>query len=247
MAGAGALAAQLAGPALQVGFGVYNAVKGNQVKKEGEAGIADARQSMEDTKYADYNQAYYDELQRRESVGLPQEQLMALQQGADRAAGVALSTSEDRRGGMMGIGRAQNSLSDAYRDIGLADVAQRQQNAQAVLGEMSDRGYNSYNEKQDINQLDMSLAEQKRQEGRSQQAAGFQGIVGGVGQAAPFIAGAFGGGGGKQFRQVASPTQGVNISGQNQQVTGLPQNPYYNPTYMGGGFSGGQGITYTEK
>lgn len=250
----------LAGPALQAGFGIYNAAQGASTAKRAERDRLAAREAMEDTRYADYNQAYYDELQRRASVGLPQEQLNAMQQGADRAAGVALATSEDRRGGLMGIGRAQTSLSDAYRNIGLADVAQREQNAQAVLAEMSDRGLNSYTEQQGLNAYDLNLAEQRRQEGLSQRQAGFQGILGGVSQAGAMGAQMLGGGidwgaaGGGQSavnqqnamvtqRATASPTQGVNMTGQ-QQVTGLPQNQYYNPTYGGGGFGGGQGISY---
>jgi len=185
--------AALAAPALHAGFGIYNAIQGNNARKEGEAAKLDARESIANTKYADFNQAYYDELQRRQGVGLQQEQLTSMQQGADRAVGAGLAVSEDRRGGLMGVGRAASSLADAYMNIGLADVAQREQNAQAVLAEMSNRGTSNYNEAQNLNMYDLSEAEKMRMEGLSQQQAGFQNILGGVSAAAPIIGGMAGG------------------------------------------------------
>ena len=155
-------------------------VKANKAKKEREQ----ARDALADTKYADYNQAYYEELQRREQVGLPEEQRQYMEQQAERAAGVGLAATEDRRGGLMGIGRSQAGLSNAYRDIGMADVAARQQNAQQMLGEMGYRGAQTYQEQMQLNQLDYSTAEQQRQEGLSMQQAGIQTLATTGGQAA---------------------------------------------------------------
>ena len=183
------MAAGLAGGAVQAGLGIYGAIKGAQVAKQAEQDRLAAREEIANTKYADYNQMYYDELQRRASVGLPQEQMMAMQQGADRAAGVGLSVSDDRRGGLVGIGRAASGLANAYSQIGLADVAARQQNAQMVLGEMSNRGQQTYGEVQQLNQYDLATAQQRRIEGIQQQQAGLQSIVGGVANAGTFLGG----------------------------------------------------------
>lgn len=256
--GAASMIAGLAAPAFQTGLGIYQAVQGNRQRKRAEEELADVRQQMEDTTYADYNQAYYDELNRRAQVGLPQEQMLAMQQGADRAAGVALATSEDRRGGLMGIGRAQSSLADAYRNIGLADVAQREQNAQMVLQEMSDRGVNTLQEQRDLQSLDYGVAREQRQEAMQRSQAGMQNLMGGVTAAGNFLGGMFGGSenpfnaAGKgaagvaqqtaavQARSQASPTQGVNIAGQTPVVGIAP--PAYNQ--MAYGFGTGQGISY---
>ena len=155
-------------------------VKANKAKKEREQ----ARDALADTKYADYNQAYYEELNRRAQVGLPEEQRQYMEQGAERAAGVGLAATEDRRGGLIGIGRSQAGLSNAYRDIGMADVAARQQNAQQMLGEMGYRGAQTYQEQMQLNQLDYGTAEQQRQEGLSMQQAGIQTLATTGGQAA---------------------------------------------------------------
>jgi len=183
------MAAGLAGGAVQAGLGIYGAIKGAQVAKQAEQDRLAAREEIANTKYADYNQMYYDELQRRANVGLPQEQLMAMQQGADRAAGVGLATSEDRRGGLVGIGRAASGLANAYSQIGLADVAARQQNAQMVLGEMANRGQQTYGEVQQLNQYDLAIAQQRRIEGIQQQQAGLQSITSGVANAGTFLGG----------------------------------------------------------
>ena len=159
---------------IQTGFGLGQATAGYLKSHEAEFKKADVRQQMEDTRYADYNQAYYEELNRRAQVGLPEEQKQYMGQGAQRAAGVGLAATEDRRGGLIGIGRSQAGLSNAYRDIGMADVAARQQNAQQMLGEMGYRGAQGYQEKMQLTQLDYAAAEQMRQEGLAEQQAGLQ-------------------------------------------------------------------------
>lgn len=159
---------------IQTGFGLGQATAGYLKSREAEFKKADVRQQMEDTRYADYNQAYYEELNRRAQVGLPEEQRQYMEQQAERAAGVGLAATGDRRGGLMGIGRSQAGLSSAYRDIGMADVAARQQSAQQMLGEMGYRGAQTYQEGMQLNQLDYAAAEQLRQEGLGEQQAGLQ-------------------------------------------------------------------------
>ena len=60
---------------IQTGFGLGQATAGYLKSHEAEFKKADVRQQMEDTRYADYNQAYYEELNRRAQVGLPEEQV----------------------------------------------------------------------------------------------------------------------------------------------------------------------------
>ena len=143
----------------------------NKAIREAEDAEKAAIEGMKDTKYADYNQSYFNELQRRSSVGLQQEQMTAMQQGADRAAGVGLQTTGNRRGGLMGIGQAQTSLADAYRNIGLADVAQREQNTQSMLGEWGNRGQMSYGEGMRDSGMDLALAGRNREEEIQKQQA----------------------------------------------------------------------------
>jgi hypothetical protein len=172
----------LAMAAIQTGIGLSQvaagATKQSRALRDREVAIGD----LEDTRYADYNQAYYNELQRRESVGLPEAQRQYMEQQAERAAGIGLAATEDRRAGIMGIGRAQAGLAQSYTNIGMADVAAREQNAQRVLGEMGQRGMQTYQEQMQLGQLDLSLSEQARQEGLSQQQAGLQSTMTGLGQ-----------------------------------------------------------------
>jgi hypothetical protein len=95
----------LAMAAIQTGIGLSQVAAGankqSRALRDREVAIGD----LEDTRYADYNQAYYNELQRRESVGLPEAQRQYMEQQAERAAGVGLAATEDRRAGIMGIGR----------------------------------------------------------------------------------------------------------------------------------------------
>jgi hypothetical protein len=172
----------LAMAAIQTGIGLSQVAAGankqSRALRDREVAIGE----LEDTRYADYNQAYYNELQRRESVGLPEAQRQYMEQQAERAAGVGLAATEDRRAGIMGIGRAQAGLAQSYTNIGMADVAAREQNAQRVLGEMGQRGMQTYQEQMQLGQLDLSLSEQARQEGLSQQQAGLQSTMTGLGQ-----------------------------------------------------------------
>lgn len=195
----------------KAGMGLYQQHKGKKDKQAAEKEALQVREDMGNTKYADYNQAYYEELKRRSDVGMPDEQRLAMEQGADRAAGVGLSVSDDRRGGMMGVGRAAASLSDSYRNIGLADVAEQNANAQQMLGEMSNRGQSTYNEQQNLLGMDLANARSLRQEGIQRQQAGRQ-----------------------EFNN--SIDQGLNVAmAAGQMMTGMPMGQ--TPTGGGGGMN----------
>jgi len=172
---------QLALGAIQTGIGLSQVAGGANKQSRANRDIDTAIGEIEDTRYADYNQAYYNELQRRESVGLPEAQRQYMEQQAERAAGVGLAATEDRRAGLMGIGRAQAGLAQSYTNIGMADVAAREKNAQRVLGEMGQRGMQTYQEQMQLGQLALSRGEQARQEGLSQQQAGLQSTMTGLG------------------------------------------------------------------
>ena len=167
--------------AIQTGIGLSQVAGGANKQSRANRDIDTAIGEIEDTRYADYNQAYYNELQRRESVGLPEAQRQYMEQQAERAAGVGLAATEDRRAGLMGIGRAQAGLAQSYTSIGMADVAARERNAQRVLGEMGQRGMQTYQEQMQLGQLALSRGEQARQEGLSQQQAGLQSTMTGLG------------------------------------------------------------------
>ena len=147
--------------AIQTGIGLSQVAGGANKQSRANRDIDTAIGEIEDTRYADYNQAYYNELQRRESVGLPEAQRQYMEQQAERAAGVGLAQS--------------------YTNIGMADVAAREQNAQKVLGEMGQRGLQTYQEQMQLGQLALSRGEQARQEGLSQQQAGLQSTMTGLG------------------------------------------------------------------
>ena len=180
-----------------------------------------------------------------------------MEQGANRAAGVGLAVSDDRRGGLMNVGRAATSLADSYRTIGLADVAQREQNAQMVLGEMSNRGTSSYNEMQNLYGYDLANARSLRQEAIQKQQAGMQEFSSTIDQGvnvalagASMMTGGMGGGvgmgGGQQMSQsapTAPPVQSyiVDPMYSNQPINlgtaynGTPTN-IPTPSYWGGGY-----------
>jgi hypothetical protein len=210
----------LAMAAIQTGIGLSQVAGGATKQKRAERAREVAIGELEDTRYADYNQAYYEELQRRAQVGLPEEQRQYMEQQAERAAGVGLAATEDRRAGLMGIGRAQAGLAQSYTNIGLADVAARERAAQAVLTEMGQRGAQTYQEQMQLGQLDLSLAEQARQEGLSQQQAGLQSTITGLGQIATVAGGGgqtpnlYGQGTPNQFSNY-TPPQNLSLSQNN--------------------------------
>lgn len=202
----------LAMAAIQTGIGLSQVAGGATKQKRSERAREAAIAELERTGYADYNQAYYEELQRRAQVGLPEEQRQYMEQQAERAASVGLAATEDRRAGLMGIGRAQAGLAQSYTNIGLADVAARERAAQAVLGEMAQRGAQTYREQMQLGQLDLTIAEQARQEGLSQQQAGLQSTMTGLGQ----IGALYGGGGQTPDLYGQGTTQGTPQVSANQ-------------------------------
>jgi hypothetical protein len=146
------------------GLAVAGGVKLYNQYKDAQAEEKKAIQDLKNTDYADYNQAYFEELQKRATMGLPEEQKRYAEIQADRAAGVGLQATEDQRGGLMGIRQTQMGLSDAYRSIALNDAQARVTNQNAYLGELSNRGQMGYQEAQAAGNVDLALAGRKRQE-----------------------------------------------------------------------------------
>lgn len=231
----------LAMAAIQTGIGLSQVSGGATKQKRAERAREVAIGELERTRYADYNQAYYEELQRRAQVGLPEEQRQYMEQQAERAAGVGLAATEDRRAGLMGIGRAQAGLAQSYTNIGLADVAARERAAQAVLGEMAQRGAQTYREQMQLGQLDLTLAEQARQEGLSQQQAGLQSTMRGLGR----IGALYGGGGQTSDLYGQGTTQGTPQVSANQFSNYTPpQN--LSLSQNNSPFANGTGLNYSQ-
>ena len=166
-----------AAPALiQGGTGLVNSVVG---------GIKTGRalNEMESTDYNDYTQQYFNELQMRARQGLPTESMDYAETGVDRAFGAAQSNMEDRRAGLIGLGQSSMGLADAYRQLAAQDAEMRVQNQQQMLGEMSNRATNTYNEDMGMANVRLALARGQRQEGLAGTGAGMQTSVNQAGAA----------------------------------------------------------------
>jgi hypothetical protein len=166
-----------AAPALiQGGTGLVNSVVG---------GIKTGRalNEMESTDYNDYTQQYFNELQMRARQGLPTESMDYAETGVDRAFGAAQTNMEDRRAGLIGLGQSSMGLADAYRQLAAQDAEMRVQNQQQMLGEMSNRATNTYNEDMGMANVRLALARGQRQEGLAGTGAGMQTSVNQAGAA----------------------------------------------------------------
>jgi hypothetical protein len=166
-----------AAPALiQGGAGLVNSVVGGI--KTGQA-----LNEMESTDYNDYTQQYFNELQMRARQGLPTESMDYAETGVDRAFGAAQTNMEDRRAGLIGLGQSSMGLADAYRQLAAQDAEMRVQNQQQMLGEMSNRATNTYNEDMGMANVRLALARGQRQEGLAGTGAGMQTSVNQAGAA----------------------------------------------------------------
>ena len=162
--------------AIGVGQAIYGGIKGRKARKEAD----EARDKLASIKYSDENQRYFSDLTNRSKYGLEDSQRQYLEQGADSAAGMALNQAGDRRAGLMGIGASQQRLSDSYRQIGQMDVSEKLRKEEERLAELNKRGEISYQEKQDIGNLDLSLARGERQEMNKLSQVGIQNAFGGL-------------------------------------------------------------------
>jgi hypothetical protein len=166
-----------AAPALiKGGTGLVNSVVGGI--KTGQA-----LDEMESTDYNDYTQQYFNELQMRARQGLPTESMDYAETGVDRAFGAAQNNMEDRRAGLIGLGQSSMGLADAYRQLAAQDAEMRVQNQQQMLGEMSNRATNTYNEDMGMANVRLALARGQRQEGLAGTGAGMQTSVNQAGAA----------------------------------------------------------------
>ena len=148
-----------AAPALiQGGTGLVNSVVGG-------INTGKALREMEGIDYNDYTQQYFNELQMRARQGLPTESMDYAETGVDRAFGAAQTNMEDRRAGLIGLGQSSMGLADAYRQLAAQDAEMRVQNQQQMLGEMSNRATNTYNEDMGMANTRLALARGQRQEG----------------------------------------------------------------------------------
>ncbi len=161
---------------IQGGTGLVNSVVG---------GIKTGRalNEMESTDYNDYTQQYFNELQMRARQGLPTESMDYAETGVDRAFGAAQTYMEDRRAGLIGLGQSSMGLADAYRQLAAQDADVRIRNEDQMLGEMSNRATNTYNEDMGMANVRLALARGQRQEGLAGVNAGIQTSVNQAGAA----------------------------------------------------------------
>lgn len=164
-----------AGFALNPIGGAYakNIVAGKEAQKEAEKAIED----LKSIDYIDYNKEYYNQLMQRANLGLYEPQRQYMEDQADRAAQVGLQTMDNRRSGLIGLGSAQTSLADAYRNIALQDIQARETNKQAQLQELANRGMQTYQEDAGAANIDLSLARMNRQEAAAANQALSQNVV----------------------------------------------------------------------
>jgi hypothetical protein len=165
---------------LKAAYGVGQAIAGHIKDKRAQGDVDQARGDLETTRYGDLNRAYYDRLTERSRFGLDSEERRYLEDQAERASGIGLRAAEDRRAGLMGIGRSTRRLSDAYRQIGIQDINEKTRKEEAQLAELNNRGNMAYNERMGLANLDMALARGDRQEANRLTQAGAQNIASGL-------------------------------------------------------------------
>lgn len=170
----------------QIGMGMSRSAKARREQQE-------RMKNLEGIRYSDETQDYYNMLAQRSKEGLPSEQLDAARMGADRSGALALGAMGDRRAGLMGIGQVQGGLSDAYRQIAMADAQQRMVNEQAFIAETGNRGMQSYNEKMGIENMYLADARTRRREGQQMLQAGMQTVANAGGALATGMQGMGGG------------------------------------------------------
>jgi hypothetical protein len=142
--------------------------------------LEEQQKAIEDLKsidYIDYNREYYNQLVQRANLGLYEPQRQYMEDQADRAAQIGLQQTEDRGAGLIGIGRAQTSLADAYRNIAMQDIQAREANKQMQLAELANRGMQTYQEEAGAANIDLSLARQNRQEEIQKRQAMTQNLI----------------------------------------------------------------------
>lgn len=169
--------------ALTAGMGLYEMYQGSQAKKQAERDQQEAIDRLEGTDIRDFNRPAMNQLLMRSRQGLPEESMTYAERGAERAAGAALGSMEDRRMGLAGIGQAQQSLSDTYTQLASMDAQQRLANEQNYIAAQQQEAQQAYQQEMDLANTQLALARANRLEGNEQRNAGLQNAFQGVGLA----------------------------------------------------------------
>jgi len=162
------LALALAPAAIQAGTGIYQAVKGNQLRNSMDRPTYEIPQEILDS---------LTDAQIQALRGMPAEQKQQYIDNVMRSQQASLDAMGDRKAGLAGLAGVQQTAVDAYRNMLSMDAQQRQANEQAlqntrgVVAGFRDKSFD-YNQAQPYQET-MAAAE-------AMTGAGMQNIMGGV-------------------------------------------------------------------
>tara|TARA_R100000995_G_scaffold48023_1_gene22882 strand:- start:8555 stop:9319 length:765 start_codon:yes stop_codon:yes gene_type:complete len=162
------LALALAPAAIQAGTGIYQAVRGNQLRNSMDRPTYEIPQEILDS---------LTDAQIQALRGMPAEQKQQYLDNVMRSQQASLDAMGDRKAGLAGLAGVQQTALDAYRNMLSMDAQQRQANEQAlqntrgVVAGFRDKAFD-YNQAQPYDQT-MAAAE-------GMTGAGMQNIMGGV-------------------------------------------------------------------
>ena len=159
---------------------LYQGIEGARAKKEGEAATKEAINRLENTDIVDYNRPVMSQLLNRSRTGLPSESLAYATQGAERAAGAALGTLEDRNYGLAVIGQAQQTLADTFTQLAGMDANQRLMNEQAYITAQQQQAQQAYQQELDLANIGLAMGRADRAEGVEMQNAAIQNLFQGA-------------------------------------------------------------------
>ena len=162
------LALALAPAAIQAGTGIYQAVRGNQLRNSMDRPTYEIPQEILDS---------LTDAQIQALRGMPAEQKQQYIDNVVRSQQASLDAMGDRKGGLAGLASVHQRSIDAYRNMLSMDAQQRQANEQAlqntrgVVAGFRDKAFD-YNQAQPYQET-MAAAE-------AMTGAGMQNIMGGV-------------------------------------------------------------------
>jgi hypothetical protein len=152
----------------QTGYGIYQAIKGAKMAK----GLERPEYEIPEEIKSNLSQA-----QRLALEGMTAEEQQNWVDNIQRSGNFALRALGDRKAGLAGISGVQQSMTDAYRQVGETDANMRRQNIAQLM--QQNQVMAGYKDKEfELNEMNPFLAQAKAAE--SMKGAGVQNIFGGV-------------------------------------------------------------------
>lgn len=164
-------AAQFLPPVLQTGYGIYQAIRGNQ--------LATQYQRPTYTIPPEISQNLSD-AQRMALQGMPEQQRQNYINDIQRSGQTALNAMGSRKAGLTGLGVVNQNQNDAYNHLLGMDAQQRMQNQQQLLG-VRQNVADFRNQSFDLNQMQPYV--NNFAQSQAMQNAGNQNIYGGASSA----------------------------------------------------------------